>query len=99
MSWHHDDLLAGHFGIDKTRKFIGRKYHWPSLKKDVYTYIQGCDVCLSSKAVKHKFYDDLQSLSVPTHQWKNLLMDFVTGLSNSTDWKGESYDSILVIVD
>ena len=26
-------------------------------------------------------------------------MDFVTGLSISTDWKGESYDSILVIVD
>ncbi len=26
-------------------------------------------------------------------------MDFVTGLSMSTDWKGDSYDSILVIVD
>ena len=26
-------------------------------------------------------------------------MDFVTGLPVSTDWKGESYDSILVIVD
>ena len=26
-------------------------------------------------------------------------MDFVTGLPISTDWKGESYDSILVIVD
>ena len=26
-------------------------------------------------------------------------MDFVTRLPVSTDWKGESYDSILVIVD
>ena len=26
-------------------------------------------------------------------------MDFVTGLPISTDWKGESYDSILVMVD
>ena len=26
-------------------------------------------------------------------------MDFVTGLPISTDWKRESYDSILVIVD
>ncbi len=26
-------------------------------------------------------------------------MDFVTGLPILTDWKGESYDSILVIVD
>ena len=26
-------------------------------------------------------------------------MDFVTGLPLSADWKGDSYDSILVIVD
>ena len=26
-------------------------------------------------------------------------MDFVTGLPISTDWKGDNYDSILVIVD
>ena len=26
-------------------------------------------------------------------------MDFVTGLSISTDWKGDSYNSILVIID
>ncbi len=26
-------------------------------------------------------------------------MDFVTGLSISSDWKGDGYDSILVIVD
>ena len=26
-------------------------------------------------------------------------MNFVTGLPISTDWKGDSYDSILVIVD
>ncbi len=26
-------------------------------------------------------------------------MDFVTGLSISTEWKGDSYNSILVIVD
>ena len=33
------------------------------------------------------------------HQWKNLLLDFVTGLPVSIDWKRDSYNSILVIVD
>ena len=99
ISRHHDDQLAGHFGIDKTRELIGRKYYWPSLRKDVEAYVKGCDVCLASKAVRHKPYGDLQALPVPTHQWKDLSMDFVTGLPVSTDWKGESYDSILVIVD
>ena len=41
---HHDDPLAGHFGIDKTRELIGRKYYWPSLRKDVEAYVKGCDV-------------------------------------------------------
>ena len=99
ISCHHNDLLAGHFGIDKTRELIGRKYYWLSLRKDVETYVKGCDVCLGLKAVRHKSYGDLQSLPVPTHQWKDLSMNFVTGLPISTNWKGESYDSILVIVD
>ena len=27
ISRHHDNLLAGHFDINKTRKLIGRKYY------------------------------------------------------------------------
>ena len=41
----------------------------------------------------------MQFLLVPTHQWKDLLIDFVTELPISTDWKGDSYDSIPVIID
>ena len=68
-------------------------------QRDVETYIKGCDVCLTSKVVLHKLYGDLQSLPVPIHRWKNLLMNFLTGLLISTNEKGDSYDSILVIVD
>ena len=99
ISRHHDDPLAGHFGIDKTRELVGRKYYWPSLRRDVESYVRGYDVCLALKAVRHKPYGDLQSLPIPTHRWKDLSMDFVTGLPLSSDWKGDSYDSILVIVD
>ena len=99
ISRHHDDPLAGHFGIEKTRELIARKYFWETLRRDVESYVKGCDVCLSSKAVRHKPYGDLQSLPVPTHRWKDLSMDFVTGLPESADWKRDSYDSILVIVD
>ena len=68
ISCHHNNLLAGHFGIDKTRELVGQKYYWPSLRRDVESYVQGCDVCLASKAVRHKLYGDLQSLPVPTHR-------------------------------
>ena len=99
ISCHHNDLLVGHFGIDKTRELVSRKYYWPSLRRDVKSYVRGCNVCPTSKSVRHKPYGDLQSLPVSTHWWKNLFMDFVTGLPLFTDWKGNNYDSILVIVD
>ena len=99
ISRHHNDPLTGYFGIDKTRELVSRKYYWPSLREDVENYVRGCDVCLTSKTVRHKPYKDLQSLPVPTHWWKDFSMDFVTGLPLSTDWKGNNYNSILVIVN
>ena len=59
ISRHHNDLLARHFSIDKTRELLGRKYYWPSLRRDVESYIRRCDICLTSKAVCHKPYRDL----------------------------------------
>ena len=96
---HHNDPLAGHFGIKKIYERLAEKYFWPSMRHDVEAYVKSCDVCLVSKAVRHKPYSDLQSLSVPTHRWKDLSIDFVTSLSISTEWKEDIYDFILVIID
>ena len=38
-------------------------------------------------------------MPVPIHHWKDLLMNFITGLPISTDWKTNNYNSILVIVN
>ena len=99
ISYHHKDPLLGHFGIDKTRELVGRKYYWPSLRRHIKAYIRGCDICLTSKDVHHKPYEDLQSLFVLTHRWKDFSIDFVTGLPLSADWKSNSYNLILVTVD
>ncbi len=99
ISRHYNDPLAGHFRIDKTWELIAQKYYWPTFRRDVETYVIGCDVCLALKAVRHKLYGDLQSLPVPTHWWKDLSMDFVNRLLISTNWKGDTYDSILIIIN
>ena len=75
------------------------KYYWPILYHNVETYVQGCNICLASKVVHYKSYGDLPSLPVPTHHWKNFLMDFVTGLPLSANRKRDNYDSILIIVN
>ncbi len=99
ISRHHDNPLAGHFGIEKTRELIARKYYWSTLWRDIEAYVKGCNVCLALKAICHKLYEDLQLLPIPTHWWKDLSVDFITGLPISADWKDDSYNSILVIVD
>ena len=99
ISRYHNDPLAVYFRIKKTQELLFRKYYWPTLRSDVNNYVRGCNVYLALKAVRHKPYGDLQSLPILTHHWKDLSMDFVTVLLISTDWKGNSYDSILVIVD
>ena len=65
ISRHHDNLPVGHFGIEKTRELLTKKYYWPTLRHNVEAYVKGCDVYLASKAVRHKPYNDLQSLPVP----------------------------------
>ncbi len=62
-------------------------------------YVQDCDICISSKAQRHKFYGRMQTLSVLHGKWKDLSIDFVTELPKSKDWRGVEYDLIFVIVD
>ncbi len=68
ISMYHDDPLAGHFGIEKTRELIARKYYWPMLRQNVKAYVKDCNVYLTSKAVCHKPYRDLQLLPIFTNQ-------------------------------
>ena len=99
ISRHHNNPLASHFGIEKTCKLLFWKYYRPTLCHNVKAYVKGYDVCLASKAVRHKPCADLQLLLIPMTQWKDFLMNFVTSLPISINWKEDNYDFILVIVN
>ena len=94
----HDDVLAGHFGVDKTLELLKRKYHWHGMATEVSDYVKTCDICQRVKVYRHRPYGELQSLPVPEGPWKELTMDFITDLPPSKR-KGIVYDSILVILD
>lgn len=98
ISQHHNDQLAKHFSINKTTKSYSQRYYWSSHTKYIKAFVKDCNVCLASKKARHKGYGKLQTFSVPTHQWKNFLIYFLTVLPVSTNQNGEIYDSILIIV-
>lgn len=95
---HHDDPLAGHFGIDKTVELMSRKYYWSSIRADVKSYVETCDICQRVKVKRHRPYGELNALPRPSQPWKELTMDFITDLPPSKR-NGYVYDAILVVVD
>lgn len=42
--------LPGHFDINKARELIAQKCFRELLRRDVESYVKGCNVCLTSKA-------------------------------------------------
>lgn len=75
-----DDLLAAHFGIEKTWELIAQKYYWPMLSADVEFYVKECNIYLAWKLLRYKPYSALQTFLFLTHQSKNLSIDFAMGL-------------------
>lgn len=95
---HHDDALAGHFGVRRTLELIQRKYYWQSLRRDVKKYIKSCPECQRGKARRHRPHGELAPIRTPSKPWEEIMIDFITDLPPSKK-AGQVYDSILVIVD
>ena len=94
----HDDTLAGHFGVEKTRKLVEYSFYWPTLKQDVKEYVDTCPICQRTKAKRHRPYGELASLPQASEPWQEISMDFITDLPPSNLGR-EVYDAILVVVD
>ena len=95
---HHDDPLAGHFGPERTSELLRRKFYWKGLSEDVEEYVSTCAACQRNKPRRHRPYGELSPLPKPVGPWKEITMDFITGLPPSK-FKGVLYDAILVVVD
>jgi hypothetical protein len=95
---HDNPWQGGHFGIKRTEEVIRRHYYWPEYKNDVRDHVSTCDICQRMKAPRHKPYGLLKPLPRPTSPWKDIAMDFITGLPPAGR-RGKAYDAILVVVD
>lgn len=90
----HDAPAAGHQGRAKTLELVTRIFYWPTIRRYVHRYVDGCDLCQRSKATRHPRYGLLQPIPAAHAPWKRVSTDFVVKLPQS-----KGYDSILVVVD
>lgn len=92
-------LLQFTLAWKKTWEPIVKKYYRPPFQRDIESYVKNCNICLTLKIVYYQLYIDLQSLSILNNLWKDIFIVFVIGLLIPANWKSDTYNSILVIVD
>ena len=90
----HDAPVAGHLGRAKTYSIVARSYYWPSLRKAVARYVRNCHTCSRAKSSRFQYQGLLKPLPVPERRWKDISIDFVTGLPEC-----EGLNAILLVID
>ena len=91
LAAHHDGLLAGHLGMDKTYLAIAENYYWPKLRDSVRDYVQSCIHCQRNKPTNQKPAGLLQPLPIPAKLWEQISMDLIVQLpktprGNDSPW-------------
>jgi len=49
----HDAPIARHQGRIKTLNLVIRIFYWPTVRRYVHHYINGCNLCQQSKSIHH----------------------------------------------
>jgi hypothetical protein len=92
---HHDSVLSGHLGMDKTYEYISRNFYWPKLDKDVKEYVRSWPTCIVTKSSNRRPLGLLQPLPVRTRNWQVVSMDLIVGLPKTA----LGHDAIVTFVD
>ncbi|CAJ2512148.1 Uu.00g051630.m01.CDS01 [Anthostomella pinea] len=91
---YHASPVAGHMGQARTYEILSREYYWPGMLSYVERWVHNCHTCKRTTASREARQGVLRPLLIPQRAWQDILMDFITHLSNSY-----GYDTILVVVD
>ena len=91
---HHDTLVAGYPGYEKTIELLQRTYFWPGMTSFIKEYISRCDRCARFKGTNQAPFGTLNSLEAPHMPWVDVTADFTTDVPISN-----GYNSILVVID
>jgi len=83
LSELHATPTVGHSGFTKTYDRVKHSFFWDGMKQDIRKFVAECEVCQRNKGETVKSPGTLQSLPNPPDIWKDISMDFITGLPKS----------------
>ena len=92
---HHDSIISGHVGMEKTEESIRRNFYWPGMQDTIREFVRTCDACQRNKPRNKRSAGLLQPLPLPEKRWEQVTMDLITSLPKTKD----GFDAIFVVVD
>jgi len=69
--------IVGHFGGQRTCKYIRHWYWWPRMAADTNMFCKICKACQQAKAPTHKPTGLLHPLPIPTKPWDSVGTNFI----------------------
>ena len=94
LQWGHSSNLTCHPGMKRTLYFLKQRFWWPTMRRDIDSFVAACPVCAQNKTSRQPPSGLLLPLPVPHRPWSHISLDFVTGLPPS-----DGNTAILTIVD
>ena len=91
----HDNILAGHPGVQKTYERLQDNYFWTNMRADVYSWVKSCLTCASRKRHRTGATMGLQGITPGDRPFDVIAMDFLGPLPETA--AGNKY--LLVIND
>ena len=79
----HDNVLAAHFGIQRTYHKVRQRYFWKRMYRDIDNLVRSCMSCSQRKSHRHKVLAPLMTMKVPD-AFERVSVDILGPLSITT---------------
>ena len=95
LSIAHDEPLASHVGVAKVKANILKRFYWPNIFRDIYSYVTSCEKCQKVGKLVKRIKAPMVMTPTKSKPFDKLIIDIVGPLEKSL--KGNIY--MLVCID
>jgi hypothetical protein len=80
---HHDSILGGHRGMNKTYEAVKEHYRWPNMRKELEEYIRKCAKCQINKTLRPQGKAPMEITTTAKRPFQRCALDIVGPLTET----------------